>query len=213
MRRRRKPGSLEKYLEYKDYIIAGETCEEILKEIQDFTQGRELEIELGSGCSGFLIEHASEHPDKTYLAIEYKEELLLKAVRNAEERELKNIRFLRHRIEKLEPVFDQIRAGKLYLNFSDPWPKARHTKRRLTHRNYLELYKKILKDGGIIEFKTDDTPLFEFSLEEFEEAKFDRLELSGDLHGEKEQVIMTEYEKKYLEQGRKIKYVKVSYTK
>lgn len=204
---------MEKYLEYKDYIIAGETGEEILAEIQDFSRGRELEIELGSGCAGFLIEHASEHPDKAYLAIEYKEELLLKAVRNAEEKDLKNIRFLRHRIEKLEPVFDEIRAGKLYLNFSDPWPKARHTKRRLTHRSYLELYKKILKDGGIIEFKTDDTPLFDFSLEEFEEAKFHKLELSRDLHSEKEQVIMTEYEKKYLEQGRKIKYVKVSYTK
>lgn len=204
---------MEKYLEYKDYIIAGETGEEILAEIQDFSRGRELEIELGSGCAGFLIEHASEHPDKAYLAIEYKEELLLKAVRNAEEKDLKNIRFLRHRIEKLEPVFDEIRAGKLYLNFSDPWPKARHAKRRLTHRSYLELYKKILKDGGIIEFKTDDTPLFDFSLEEFEEAKFHKLELSRDLHSEKEQVIMTEYEKKYLEQGRKIKYVKVSYTK
>ncbi len=212
MRRRKKPGALDKYLSYTDYIIEGE-IEAILEQIIDFSKDKELELELGSGSTGFLIEHASSNPDKVYIAIEFKEELLLKACRSAEAKELKNIKFLRHRIEKLEPVFEKIKTSKIYLNFSDPWPKARHAKRRLTHQNYLNLYKKILKDGGIIEFKTDNTDMFDFSLEQFAEADFQQVELSRNLHAEKQNIIMTEYEKKYIEQGKIIKYVKVSYHK
>ncbi len=211
MRRRKKAGALDKYLTYEDYIIEGEDNEAILKQIVEFTDGRNLELELGSGSSGFLIHHASEHPENVYIAIEFKEELLLKAVRLVEEKGLKNIKFLRHRIEKLESVFDEIKSNKIYLNFSDPWPKVRHAKRRLTHRNYLNLYKKILKEGGIIEFKTDNTEMFDFSLEEFKENGFELLDISRDLHKERTDIIMTEYEKKYLDQGKKIKYVKVSY--
>ncbi len=212
MRRRKKPGALDKYLSYTDYIIEGE-IDEILAQIVVFSKNKELELELGSGSTGFLIEHALRNPDKVYIAIEYKEELLLKACRSTAEKELKNIKFLRHRIEKLEPVFEQIKTNKIYLNFSDPWPKVRHAKRRLTHQNYLNLYKKILKDGGVIEFKTDNTDMFDFSLEQFAEANFKQVELSRDLHAEKQDIIMTEYEKKYLEQGKIIKYVKVSYEK
>lgn len=204
---------MEKYLTYEDYIVNGEDSETLLEQIHSFVGERDLELELGCGCAGFLIEHARRNPEKVYLAIEYKEELLLKAVRNAEELELKNIRFLRERIEKLEPVFEQIQAGKIYLNFSDPWPKYKHTKRRLTYSKYLELYKKILRDGGIIEFKTDDESFFEFSLQEFDDAGMKREELSRNLHAECEDIIMTEYEKKFTEQGKPIKYVKVSYHK
>ncbi len=212
MRRRKKPGALDKYLSYTDYIIEGE-IEEILAQIIVFSKDKELELELGSGSTGFLIEHASSNPDKVYIAIEYKEELLLKACRSAEKKELRNIKFLRHRIEKLEAIFETIKTNKIYLNFSDPWPKVRHAKRRLTHQNYLNLYKKILQNGGVIEFKTDNTDMFDFSLEQFAEANFKQIEISRDLHAEKQNIIMTEYEKKYLEQGKKIKYVKVSYEK
>ncbi len=212
MRRRKKPGALDKYLSYTNYIIEGE-IESILEQIIEFSQDKELELELGSGATGFLIEHATRNPDKVYIAIEFKEELLLKACRSAAEKDLQNIKFLRHRIEKLELVFEKIKTSKIYLNFSDPWPKARHAKRRLTHQNYLNLYKKILKDGGIIEFKTDNADMFDFSLEQFAEANFKQVELSRNLHAEKQNIIMTEYEKKYLEQGKKIKYLKVFFEK
>ncbi len=213
MRRRKVKGALDKYLSYEDYIIEGEDNDEILSQILEFTKDKDLELELGSGSTVFLIEHAMNNPDKVYIAIEYKEELLLKACRNAESKNLKNIKFLRHWIEKLESVFDEIQTSKIYLNFSDPWPKARHAKRRLTHHNYLNLYKKIMKNGGEIEFKTDNTDMFDFSVEEFETYGFNILDITRDLHAEKENIIMTEYEKKFIEQGKKIKYVRVSYEK
>ncbi len=213
MRRRKKPGALAEYLTYSEYIIDGENSDdvEILKAISEFVQDRDFELELGSGCTGFLLTHASRHPEKVYLAIEFKEELLLKAVKVAKEQDIKNIRFLRYRIEKLDNMFRSLNASKIYLNFSDPWPKARHEKRRLTHPNYLNMYKNILKEGGYIEFKTDNDDMFDYSLEQFKDEGFELLEVSRDLHSEKEDIIMSEYEKKYSSQGQKIKYLKARF--
>ncbi len=213
MRRRKIKGALEKYLGYTDYIITGENDSEIAKEVFDFASSYDLEIELGSGCTGFLITHAERNPNKRYLAIEFKEELLLKAAKKIEELGLKNIKLLRYRIENLQETFEKLSTSKIYLNFSDPWPKARHAKRRLTHSNYLDLYKKILVNNGQIEFKTDDLPMFEFSVEEFSENGFKILEISRDLHSEKNDVVMSEYEKKFSSFGQKINYVKVQYEK
>ncbi len=213
MRRRKKKGALEEYLTYKDYIIDGEELDdvEISELVAKFVGDKDFEIELGSGCTGFLLTHASRNPEKAYLAIEFKEELLLKAVRVAKEENIDNIRLLRYRIEKLPAMFRSLNASKIYLNFSDPWPKNRHEKRRLTHPNYLNLYKLILKDGGYIEFKTDNDDMFDYSLEQFKEENFEIVEFTRDLHSEKKDVIMSEYEKKYSSQGQKIKYLKARF--
>ncbi len=211
MRRRKKPGALEKYLTYTDYIIEAESAEEIANKVIEFVGERDFELELGSGATGFLIQHAINNPNKAYLAIEFKEELLLKAAKIIEEKNLSNIRLLNRRIEDLEPLFEELELSKIYLNFSDPWPKKRHTKRRLTSPKYLDLYKKILKKDGIIEFKTDNSDMFEYSVEQFEESCFEITDITRDLHNDKDKdkIIMTEYEKKYSAAGQKIKYVSV----
>lgn len=206
MRRRKKPGSLEKYLSYEELII--EHGDEAALRLRDFSAGRELEIELGSGCSGFSISLASMYPEKSFLAFEYKEELLLKAVERTREENLTNIRFVRGNIEEIESLVGAATVSKIYLNFSDPWPKKRHEKRRLTAPKFLEIYKRLLKEGGVIEFKTDHEELFEYSLLSFEKSGFDRLDLSFDLHSERDNIVMTEYEKKFVAGGKKIMYVK-----
>lgn len=206
MRRRKKPGSLEKYLSYEELIIEhGDEAAEVLR---DFVEQRELELELGSGCSGFSISLAAQFPEKRFLAFEYKEELLLKAVEKTTEEELTNIRFVRGNIEEIESLVAAGSVSKIYLNFSDPWPKKRHEKRRLTSPKFLEIYKRLLKEEGVIEFKTDHEELFEYSLQSFELSGFSRADLSYDLHAERENIVMTEYEKKFVAGGKKIMYVK-----
>lgn len=206
MRRRKKPGSLEKYLSYEELII--EYGDEAGQLLRDFVSDREVEIELGSGCSGFSISLATMNPDKRFLAFEFKEELLLKAVERTTEEGLTNIRFVRGNIEEIESLVGGNSVSKIYLNFSDPWPKKRHEKRRLTSPKFLEIYKRLLKEGGVIEFKTDHEELFEYSLLSFEKAGFKREDLSYDLHAERQNIVMTEYEKKFILGGKKIMYVK-----
>lgn len=214
MRRRKKAGALEKYLSYKNLIIEyGDlTSEDGIKstasEVLEFVNGKELEIELGSGCSGFSLSLARTFKNKRFIAFDFKEELLLKAVEIAENENLENLRFVRGRIEDICFLFPKPIVSKIYLNFSDPWPKARHAKRRLTHRNFLKLYSKILKEHGIFEFKTDHDGMYEFTLEEFKDAGFIIEKNTDDLHSEEKNILMTEYEKKYIEQGKKIKYIK-----
>ncbi len=205
---------MEKYLVYKDLIIEyGDLSVEgrssdLQREVSDFAGDKELEIELGSGCSGFSLSLARLYPEKRFMAFEFKEELLLKAVKIADEEGLSNIRFVRGRIEDIENLFSEPRVSKIYLNFSDPWPKNRHAKRRLTHKGFLDRYVNVLLPGGIFEFKTDHDGMYEFTLEEFVEAGFVVDEKTEDLHSHDRDIIMTEYEKKYLEQGKKIKYIK-----
>ncbi len=206
MRRRKIKGALDNYLSFTDYII--EPDEETIDRINKFKGDKKLMIELGSGCSGFSISLAEMNPDNRYIAVEYKEELLLKAVKVVKEKNLNNIKFLRGRIEEIESWLDEDSVNRIYLNFSDPWPKKRHHKRRLTHRDFLERYKRVLEKDGVIEFKTDHDDMYDFSIEELTEAGFRLSEMTRDLHAEKSDIVMTEYEKKYTANGLKIKYVK-----
>lgn len=214
MRRRKKPGALERYLGYRENIIEKTPDLEEDKQVKalqttvlDFIGASDLEIELGSGCSGFSLALAEQSPDKRFLAFEFKEELLLKAVEIARELGLNNIKFIRGRIEEILDYIPEGRASALYLNFSDPWPKNRHRKRRLTSEDFLELYKRVLKAGGRLDIKTDHEGLYKYSLEKLGEHGFEICEHGGDLHGVYDTVIMTEYETKYVAEGKKIKYI------
>lgn len=131
----------------------------------------------------------------------------MRAVEKQNEIKLENLRFIRMDAESIIEVFGQGEVDRIYLNFSDPWPKDRHAKRRLTSRQFLERYDKILKKDGIIEFKTDNKPLFDFSLEETEESVFKIQAHTYDLHHDElmnEGNIMTEYEERFSSQGNPI---------
>ena len=143
---------------------------------QVFGSGHPLHIEVGMGKGRFLMDMAKAHPDIDYVGIEMYDSVLLRAVQKADalEEAPENFRFIRMDARDLPEVFQIGEVDRIYLNFSDPWPKDRHAKRRLTSRQFLERYQKILLPGYQIEFKTDNKDLFEFSLEQIRESGIGR---------------------------------------
>lgn len=176
-----------------------------------------LHLELGMGKGKFIIELAKKNPDINYIGIERSATIVLKAIAACEhcayskgefyEPQISNLRFMCENVENLENIFPPHSIDKIYLNFSDPWPKKRHENRRLTHNKFLSIYKKILKPGSLLEFKTDNVELFDFSLEEIKNSNFRLLEYTYDLHNDEKlnkDNIMTEYEAKFSKLGNKI---------
>lgn len=167
-----------------------------------------IHIEVGMGKGKFIMELAALHPDINYIGIERYTSVLLRAVQKMEEQPLPNIHFLCIDAATLPEIFDTDEVSRIYLNFSDPWPKDRHAKRRLTSREFLARYDQFLKKDGHIEFKTDNQDLFTFSLQEIEESPLWKLDASTrDLHNDpalNEGNIMTEYEEKFSSMGNPI---------
>lgn len=170
-----------------------------------------LHIEIGMGKGRFLMEMAALHPEINYIGIEKYSSVLIRAIQKMEERELPNVRFIRMDAEEITEVFGPGETDRIYLNFSDPWPKDRHAKRRLPSRQFLTRYEKILKPEGTIEFKTDNRPLFDFALEELEPAGWEAEEITFDLHADErlmQENVMTEYEARFSAAGNPIcKYI------
>ena len=164
-------------------------------------------IEIGMGKGRFLMAQAAAHPDRNYVGIEKYSSVLLRAVEKQETERLANVKFIRMEAEYITDVFEKGEAAGIYLNFSDPWPKDRHAKRRLTSRQFLERYGQILSPGGVVQFKTDNVALFDFSLEETKESGWELLCCTRDLHGDAallEGNIMTEYEERFSSAGNAI---------
>jgi tRNA (guanine-N7-)-methyltransferase len=170
-----------------------------------------LFVELGTGKGQFLAKASSIHPEINWIGVERIEEPLFQALKKGEATENTNLRYIWMDIEKLTEVFAEGEINRFYLQFSDPWPKARHAKRRLTYRHFLNMYRKLLAPDGDLILKTDSLSLFEFSLEEFKETKWELIEESRDLHHSpyKAQNITTEYEEKFVSRGMPIYYLKV----
>lgn len=160
-------------------------------------------IEIGMGKGDFISNMAKLNPDNVYIGIELSPQVLALAIKklNRVEEEngiaLKNLYFMSFDALKLLDYFSENQVDVLYLNFSDPWPKKRHTKRRLTYKNFLENYKKVLKKDGIIEFKTDNRGLFEYSLVSMQNFGMEFIEVYLDLHKTEVFNVETEYEKKF----------------
>ncbi len=172
-----------------------------------------LAMEIGMGKGRFLMELARQNPDINYLGVERYGSVLYRALQKMEEEPLPNIRFLCINAEILPEIFETGELDKIYLNFSDPWPKDRHAKRRLTSREFLARYDKVLKKNGCIEFKTDNRPLFDFSLEEVEAAGWHTDAFTYDLHNDSQMNIgniMTEYEEKFSSLGNPINKMIIS---
>ena len=172
---------------------------------------KEIHIEVGMGKGKFMMGMAKAHPDVNYIGIEMYSSVLYRAVQKLELEPLDNLKYLLLDAKDIANVFDKGEVDRIYLNFSDPWPKDRHAKRRLPSRQFLARFDQILKDGGVIEFKTDNKDLFTFAEEEVEPAGWKILEITYDLHNDEKMVegnIMTEYEEKFSSMGNPIyKYI------
>ena len=172
-----------------------------------FGNDHPLRLEVGMGKGQFIMEQARRHPEVNFIGIEMYSSVLIRALQKMEEEELPNLKFLRIDARTLPECFEPGEVDRIYLNFSDPWPKDRHAKRRLTSRQFLARYDQVLKSDGIIEFKTDNRPLFDFSLEEAKEANWHIDLCTYDLHHEEDLMqdnIMTEYEARFSAQGNPI---------
>ncbi len=179
-----------------------------------FNNDNKIFLEIGCGKGKFIIAHAKNDESSNFIAIEGQDGVLLRALEKLEEEkkshEMGNLIFIDTFIEDITDIFENEEIDGIYLNFSDPWPKSRHAKRRLTHNKFLKGYEKILKKGGFIEFKTDNPILWEFSEEEFAESDFDVVEKTEDLHASEYEArkFTTEYEDKYRLLYKKINYLK-----
>lgn len=204
MRLRHIPGS-EKEIAASPYVVQNpEEKKGRWKEV--FGNERPIEIEVGMGKGRFIMELASLHPDINYVGIERYPSVLLRGLQKREGLELDNIYFMCVDAKKLSEIFEPGEVQKIYLNFSDPWPKDRHAKRRLTSEEFMEVYDKILKPEGVVEFKTDNKGLFEYSLEAIPRDVWEIKEFTYDLHHSDMGVgnIMTEYEEKFSSKGNPI---------
>ena len=177
---------------------------------QVFGNSKPIHIEIGMGKGRYLLTMASLHPDVNFVGIERYTSVLLRAVEKFDTEEfkmLKNIRFVCMDARDVAEVFAHGEVERIYLNFSDPWPKARHEKRRLTSHEFLERYEQILVPGGTLEFKTDNTELFNFSLEQVKSSSWTLEHYTYDLHHHEimnEGNVMTEYEEKFSARGNPI---------
>ena len=171
-----------------------------------FGNNAPIHIEIGMGKGQFITALAQRNPGVNYVGIEKYSSVLMRAVQKQEQLQLPNLRFIRMDAEDIELVFAPGEVDRIYLNFSDPWPKDRHAKRRLTSTRYIARYRNIAKEGAAVEFKTDNRALFDFSIESAAEAGCKTVYLTYDLHREPEAVdnIMTEYEEKFSAAGNPI---------
>ena len=215
MRLRRKPWVDEAIHAYDDLVYPKDRpADEAERGRWQEIFGREapLFVELGTGKGDFISRMAERSPDVNFIGIEKQQDVLIAAARKVREKELKNVRLLVFDIAQLEKIFAPGEVDRFFVNFCDPWPKARHAKRRLTHRSFLARYKELLVPGGKLVFKTDNRALFDFSLEEFREMGLSLHDVSYDLHGEEHpENVMTEYEKKFSGKGEKINRCEVTF--
>ncbi|MDD3999997.1 MAG: tRNA (guanosine(46)-N7)-methyltransferase TrmB [Bacilli bacterium] len=175
-----------------------------------FGNEQPIHLEIGMGKGKFILEKAISAPGINFLGIELSESIILKAARKLSKYQLNNLYLLNLDANNLDEVFGPEEIDKIYLNFSDPWPKTRHEKRRLTAANFINYYKELLSAEGEIEFKTDNQEFFEYSIVSFNNNSFKFLEINLNLHkGNENSIITTEYEDKFREKGNIIYYIKV----
>lgn len=204
MRLRNVPGARETIIENQFSIQQPEQMKGKWTEV--FQNDQPIHIEVGMGKGQFIIEMARRNPEVNYIGIEKYSSVLVRAVEKLEDFEQDNLRLIRMDAENIEEVFDKDEVDRIYLNFSDPWPKDRHAKRRLTSTRFLERYDNILTPEGRVMFKTDNKDLFDFSLEQVEEAGWILENHTYDLHHSEynEGNVMTEYEEKFSAKGNPI---------
>ncbi|MFD2671199.1 tRNA (guanosine(46)-N7)-methyltransferase TrmB [Marinicrinis sediminis] len=178
-----------------------------------FGNDRPTYVELGMGKGNFISEMSAKFPEINFIGVDMYDELIRKASEKArevhgkaEEEQIPNLALLLVNVQQLTDIFAENEIAKIFLNFSDPWPKKRHAPRRLTHEGFLRKYAEVLNDDGILQLRTDSVTLFEFSLNSFADCGLRMRNIHLDLHreGEPEEHVYTEYERKFVEQGVRI---------
>ncbi|NLY18985.1 MAG: tRNA (guanosine(46)-N7)-methyltransferase TrmB [Clostridiaceae bacterium] len=210
MRLRNIPGAIEIIRKHPNYIAEPENYRG--KWAEYFANTNPLQVEIGSGKGKFITTLARQNQNINYIAIEKFAAVLLKLVKKIKDENLTNLAILHEDAENIEQIFEPGEINKIYLNFSDPWPRKKHAKRRLTNIRFLEMFKKLLSDDGVIAFKTDNHDLFGYSIEQFELAGFLMDEITYDLHNSPlaEYNVTTEYEEKFISQNMPI-YALIAY--
>lgn len=204
MRLRHKPYAEEKLKEYNRYVVA-EPEKYKGNWSSRFEKKQPLHIEIGCGKGRFIIDMAKLHPEINFIGIELQTSVIVSALDKQIEAELPNLQLVQVNAKDLTDVFDKGEVDRIYLTFSDPWPKNRHEKRRLTYKSFLSVYKSILNPLSALHFKTDNQPLFEYSLVSFSSFPAILEEVYLDLHNsDVEENVMTEYEEKFSKKGNRI---------
>ncbi|MEW4284433.1 tRNA (guanosine(46)-N7)-methyltransferase TrmB [Priestia koreensis] len=211
MRLRNKPWAKDRIAENPQYVVANpESHEGNWSKV--FGNDNPIHIEVGTGKGQFLVGMAKQNPNVNYIGIELFESIIVVALDRLIEEKLPNLKLLNVDAATLNDIFGKNDVERVYLNFSDPWPKNRHAKRRLTYKTFLKRYEDLLVDGGEIHFKTDNQGLFEYSLTSFSEYGLLLKYVSLDLHkSDFEGNVMTEYEEKFSNAGQRIYRCEVKY--
>jgi len=211
MRQRNVKNVEERLAEYADYIIE-DTSLMKGKWKDSFGNDNKIFLELGCGKGQFIVAKATVNKELNYIGAEGQQTVILRALEKASKEQTINARFMTGFIKDVTDIFEEDELSGIFLNFSDPWPKDRHAKRRLTHKNFLEGYKKVSKAGSKLEIKTDNEELFEFTLRQIEMMGFEIVELTRNLHLSEctSKNVTTEYEDKFKASGKKIQFVKVT---
>lgn len=207
--RHRKVKNLDERIEAGRQFLIEEAKENRGKWRQLFGNDGRLYLELGCGKGKFITSRAMADPEASFIGIEGLDAVIVRGLEKAVENEVANVRYVMEYVKDIREFFEDGELDGIYLNFSDPWPKARHAKRRLTYGDTLMKYKQVLKEDGFIAFKTDNEGLFEFTLEEIERLGFEIKEMSRDLHNSDlaAKEFTTEYEEKFHGLGKNINYV------
>ncbi|MFC4760632.1 tRNA (guanosine(46)-N7)-methyltransferase TrmB [Fructobacillus durionis] len=219
MHLRSKPWAKPWLEEHTDLVIDQTRAQEQKGHWQDlFDKEQPIHVEIGSGKGQFILGMALAHPEINYIGMEIQETAVAIAARKSFDQVgiLPNLRYLYGNGSGVETYFEKAEIQKIYLNFSDPWPKTRHEARRLTYKSFLASYKAVLPDGGEVEFKTDNRHLFEYSLVSFMNfgMRWTAEDYTMDLHADADKVegnVKTEYEEKFLAKGQPIYKIKAHF--
>lgn len=205
MRLRNKPWAYDKIKEHPDLVIPEPQNYNGRWQQEIFKNGNPIHLEIGMGKGAFINGMAKLHPEINFIGIEKYTSVIVSALELTLENQLTNVRLLNIDAGNLSEIFAEGELSRIYLNFSDPWPKNRHEKRRLTYESFLAMYEKVLAKDGEIHFKTDNQGLFEYSLESFSKYGMLIKNISLDLHRSNiKENVMTEYEEKFSKQGNRI---------
>ncbi|WP_163581675.1 tRNA (guanosine(46)-N7)-methyltransferase TrmB [Gracilibacillus saliphilus] len=213
MRARHKPWA-DDYLKENNELVELKPAEYKGKWRQEISEGKPLHLEIGTGKGQFIEGMAGQYPDIHFIGIEIVKSIIVSAVEKVKDAERANVTLINENAQDLSDLFEDNEIDQMYLNFSDPWPKNRHEKRRLTYHTFLEQYQRILKPNGELVLKTDNRGLFEYSLVSFSQFGCTLKEITLDLHRLEDPTnVMTEYEEKFSAKGQPIYRCRVQFPK